>query len=159
MKPNHEIGDRKIPTNPPFHFSVYFLKKMKALPVIALICLSANAFSQHTLELFLSHPIESEFAASPDGKNIAWVINDHGKRNILIKTGFEQPRLLTDFQQDDGQEISELAFSPNGTKLLFVRGGAANRAGQSPNPASLAEGAERAIYYKEISSKSLPAKI
>jgi dipeptidyl aminopeptidase/acylaminoacyl peptidase len=164
MKPEHEIGGRKIPTNPPavlFHFSVYFLKRirMKQLPVIALICISANVFAQHTLELFLSHPIESGFATSVDGKNIAWVINDHGKRNILVKTGVEQPRLLTDFQQDDGQEISELVFSPNGTKLLFVRGGAANKVGQNPNPASLAEGAEQAIYYKEISSKSLPAKI
>lgn len=127
--------------------------------IVILICISANAFSQTTLDLFLSHPIESGFASSPDGKTIAWVINDHGRRNILVRTGPDQPRILTDYQQDDGQEISGLAFSPNGTKLLFVRGGAPNRVGQNPNPASLAEGAEMAIYYKEISSKSPPAKI
>ena len=127
--------------------------------IVILICISANAFSQTTLDLFLSHPIESGFASSPDGKTIAWVINDHGRRNILVRTGPDQPRILTDYQQDDGQEISGLAFSPNGTKLLFVRGGAPNRVGQNPNPASLAEGAEMAIYYKEISSKSSPAKI
>ncbi len=130
--------------------------------IIVLLSISLNAFSQNgltKLEDFLSHPIESEFASSMDGKNIAWVINDHGKRNIIIKTGFDFPRLLTDYQQDDGQEISQLAFSPNGTKLLFVKGGGTNKVGQSPNPASLAEGAEMAIYYKEISSKSPPAKI
>lgn len=127
--------------------------------IVILVCISANAFSQTTLDLFLSHPIESGFASSLDGKTIAWVINDHGKRNILVKTGLDQPRILTDYQLDDGQEISGLAFSPNGTKLLFVRGGAPNRVGQNPNPASLAEGAEMAIYYKEISSKSPPAKI
>ncbi|QLH31593.1 MAG: hypothetical protein HWD62_03350 [Cyclobacteriaceae bacterium] len=40
-----------------------------------------------------------------------------------------------------------------------MRGSSANRFGQNPNPASLPEGAEQAIYYKEILSKSPPAKI
>ncbi len=124
-----------------------------------LLTLSAQAFSQGDLEQFLSHPVESGFTCSLDGKNIAWVINDHGKRNIIVKTANDPPRFVTDFQMDDGQELSQLAFSPNGTKLLFVRGGVPNRAGESPNPASLAEGAEMAIYYKEISSKSPAAKI
>ena len=130
--------------------------------MIILLCIASNAYSQSgltKLEDFLSHPIESGFSCSIDGKNIAWVINDHGKRNIIVKTGSDFPRLLTDYQLDDGQEISQLAFSPNGTKLLFVRGGAPNRVGQSPNPASLPEGSEMAIYYKEITSKSPPAKI
>lgn len=131
---------------------------MKSILLLAACLLSINSVAQ-PLEQFMSHPIESGFAASPDGKNLAWVINDHGKRNILIKTGTDIPRLLTDYQLDDGQEISQLVFSPNGTKLLYVRGSGANRAGQNPNPASLAEGAEQAIYYKEITSKSPPSRI
>lgn len=112
-----------------------------------------------TLEQFLSHPVESSFASSADGKNIAWVINDHGKRNVMIKVGSEIPKLFTDFQLDDGQEIHHLVFSPNGTKLVFVRGSAANARGQNPNPASLAEGTEQAIYFKDISSKNPASKI
>lgn len=107
----------------------------------------------------MSHPIESNFAASPDGKHIAWVVNDHGKRNIWVKSGTDLPRMFTDYQLDDGQELTQLTFSPNGTKLLYVRGSGGNRAGQNPNPASLPEGTEQAIYYKELSSKSPPAKI
>src|SRR3954465_11726821 len=117
--------------------------------IVVLVCISVKAFPQALLEKFLSHPIESGFASTTDGKTIAWVVNDHGKRNIMIKSGSELPRQLTDYQQDDGQEISQLAFSPNGLRLLYVRGGAPNRAGQNPNPASLAEGAEMAIYMKE----------
>lgn len=133
---------------------------MKHLFTLLLLMLVVCAHAQQTdLEQFLSHPIESGFTSSSDGKSIAWVINDHGKRNIIIKTGFEVPRFLTDYPQDDGQEISQLIFTPNGTKLLFVRGGGANRNGQSPNPSSLAEGTEMAIYYKEILSKSPPTKI
>jgi dipeptidyl aminopeptidase/acylaminoacyl peptidase len=126
--------------------------------LLIVICTSPLA-AQYSLEQFLSHPIESGFSSSPDGKTIAWVVNDRGRRNIMIKSGTEVPRFFTDYQQDDGQEISQLTFSPNGTKLLFVRGLAANRAGQNPNPASLAEGTEMAIYYKEVSSKNPPAKI
>ncbi|MBN8578288.1 MAG: prolyl oligopeptidase family serine peptidase [Cytophagales bacterium] len=130
------------------------MKKLNFIFILFSITTSAQ-----TLEQFISHPIESNFAASPDGKHIAWVLNDHGKRNIWVKSGTDLPRQLTEYQSDDGQELSQLTFSPNGTKLLYVRGGAANRAGQNPNPASLSEGAEQAIYYKDILSKSPPAKI
>jgi Tol biopolymer transport system component len=40
-----------------------------------------------------------------------------------------------------------------------VRGSGANRNGQSPNPASLSDGTEMAIYYKELVSKTPPSKI
>ncbi len=132
---------------------------MNRITVLLLVLSSSPLVAQYSLEQFLSHPIESGFASSPDGKTIAWVVNDHGKRNIMIKTGNEVPRFITDYQLDDGQEISQLTFSPNGTKLLYVRGSAANRAGQHPNPASLSEGTEMAIYYKEVSSKNPPVKI
>lgn len=127
--------------------------------LLLLLFTSSMVFAQTDLELFLSHPTESEFAASSDGKNIAWVINDHGKRNILVKAGTELPRPLTDYQLDDGQELRQLIFSPNGTKLLYVRGSEANRAGQNPNPASLPGGTDMAIWYKEISSKSPATKL
>jgi dipeptidyl aminopeptidase/acylaminoacyl peptidase len=130
----------------------------KLLPLFVMVAVQFS-FAQTALEQFISHPIESGFASSKDGKNLAWVINDHGKRNIIIKTGTDLPRYLTDFQQDDGQEISQLTFSPNGIKLLFVKGGASNRDGQAPNPASLFAGVDQAIYFKDIGTKSAPAKI
>lgn len=132
---------------------------MSRFILLFLLFTSSTVFAQTDLELFLSHPTESEFAASSDGKNIAWVINDHGKRNIMVKAGTELPRSLTDYQLDDGQELRQLVFSPNGTKLLYVRGSEANRAGQNPNPASLPGGTDMAIWYKEISSKSPATKL
>lgn len=132
---------------------------MKYVFFSLLIALTQSISAQTNLEQFLNHPTESNFVSSTDGKNIAWVINDAGKRNIMIRMGSELPRMLTDYQQDDGQEISQLTFSPNGTKLIYVRGGEANQKGQNPNPAGLAEGTEQAIYFKDMSSKSSPAKI
>ncbi|HMJ68108.1 MAG TPA: alpha/beta fold hydrolase [Cyclobacteriaceae bacterium] len=127
---------------------------MKRFSMLLLTLFSFSAFAQSPeLEKFLSHPIESSFASSGDGRNIAWVLNDHGKRNIIVKMGNELPKQLTAYTQDDGQEISQITFSPNGTIILFVRGSGAN-------PASLAEGAEQAIWFKDLTSKSsVPAKI
>ena len=132
---------------------------MKKLLVFIFLGATAPGFAQTLLEQFLSAPTESGFVSSRDGKNIAWVSADRGKRNIVVKTGTDLPRFVTDYPADDGQEISQLAFSPNGLKILFVRGGAPNRAGQNPNPASLADGADQAIYFKDIGNKSAPAKI
>jgi dipeptidyl aminopeptidase/acylaminoacyl peptidase len=132
---------------------------MKNLCIVWLAFIASHTFAQTTLEQFLSHPVEYGFAASPDGKTIAWIVYDRGRRNIMIRSGTEAPRAITDYPLDDGQELSQIVFSPNGTKLLYVRGGSANRQGQHPNPASLAEGAEQAIYYKEVSSKNPPIKI
>lgn len=127
---------------------------MRKVVLFLLTLFSLPAFAQSPeLEKFLSHPIESGFASSADGRNIAWVINDHGKRNIVVKMGNELPKQLTAYTQDDGQEISQIKFSPNGTIILYVRGGFAN-------PASLAEGVEQAIWFKDLTSKSsVPAKI
>ena len=53
----------------------------KLIPFVFLLFI-IESFAQSTLEQFLSHPIESGFASSPEGKTIAWVVNDHGKRNL-----------------------------------------------------------------------------
>lgn len=122
--------------------------------LLFLLLASNTLFAQSPeLEKFISHPIEANFASSVDGRHIAWVINDHGKRNIILKTGTDIAKPLTTYTQDDGQEISQITFSPNGTIVLFVRGGGAN-------PASLASGVEQAIWFKDLTSKtSIPAKI
>ncbi|HZY81046.1 MAG TPA: alpha/beta fold hydrolase [Cyclobacteriaceae bacterium] len=127
---------------------------MKTYLLLITTCLSLATYAQSPeLEKFISHPIESGFSSSADGRNLAWVINDHGKRNIIVKVGNEPPKQLTSYTQDDGQEISQITFSPNGTIMLYVRGGSAN-------PASLAEGTEQAIWFKDLTSKSsVPAKI
>ena len=45
-------------------------------------------------------------------------------------------RRVTAYQGDDGQEITDLAFSADGATIVYVRGGGPNRAGEIPNPTS-----------------------
>jgi dipeptidyl aminopeptidase/acylaminoacyl peptidase len=55
-------------------------------------------------------------------------------------------RRVTAHQADDGQDITNIAFTADASTLVYVRGGAANRAGEIPNPTSGAEGAEQAVW-------------
>ncbi len=103
------VGSEECVSN--FLFFTTFGTMKKIFTIVFLLCASP-AFAQYSLDQFLSHPIESGFASSPDGKTIAWVVNDQGKRNILVKSGSDLPRFITDYPQDDGQEISQLCFLP-----------------------------------------------
>ncbi|HEY2482712.1 MAG TPA: prolyl oligopeptidase family serine peptidase, partial [Caulobacteraceae bacterium] len=55
---------------------------------------------------------------------IAWGRQQMGVRNVWVAEGPDfRPRQVTDFTTDDGQELSWLTFSPDGGRLVFVRGG------------------------------------
>ncbi|OLC99075.1 MAG: S9 family peptidase, partial [Gemmatimonadetes bacterium 13_1_40CM_3_70_8] len=98
-------------------------------------------------EQALSAPFPDELVAAPAGGALAWVFNAQGVRNIWIATGPDyQGRALTTYKEDDGQEIGELAWIPDGRALVYVRGGDANGRGEYPNPLSLAAGAEQALW-------------
>ncbi|MEB2775152.1 prolyl oligopeptidase family serine peptidase [Algoriphagus sp. D3-2-R+10] len=77
-----------------------------------------------TMEQVGKFSFPSELTSSPTGEKIAWAMNEQGKRNIYFAEGpaFD-PKKLTEFNEDDGQEISSLQFTPDGNLLIFVRGG------------------------------------
>jgi dipeptidyl aminopeptidase/acylaminoacyl peptidase len=77
-----------------------------------------------TLEQVLGYPYPSGMAAAPNGAAVAWVLDDHGVRNVWVASAPDwTPRRLTDYTRDDGREITQLAFSHDGAALVYVRGG------------------------------------
>lgn len=99
------------------------------------------------LEDVLSYSFPSHFTVFPGEDLAAWVFNTEGKRNIWIARGPEyKAKQITDYGKDDGQELGDLAFNVDGTVILYVRGGAANRSGEHPNPTSDPGGAEQAVW-------------
>ncbi|HEY6943891.1 MAG TPA: prolyl oligopeptidase family serine peptidase [Candidatus Acidoferrum sp.] len=110
-------------------------------------CGVASAQKPFTLEQTLSVPFPSDLTAAKNSNRIAWVFNQQGKRNIWVAEapGFAA-RQLTKHSEDDGQELSELSFSFDGSVLIYVRGGGKNAAGQVPNPTSNPAGAEQAVW-------------
>jgi hypothetical protein len=126
-----------------------------ALALAAGVAFTAPA----TLEQIMSAPFPSGLTAAPRGGAVAWVLNQHGARNIWVA---EAPayhgRQLTHYTADDGQEIDQIAWTPDGRSLLFARGGDFETLRDNPNPASLPEGVEQDIWTVSASG-GMPRKL
>lgn len=123
------------------------LRRSVVILLTALICcLSPELLAQEprthkgsnsgfTLEQVLSTPFPSDLVAAPAGARIAWVYDWEGRRNVWVAAGPEFiARQLTHYTLDDGQELSDLQFTPDGSGILYVRGGSKNQEGELPNP-------------------------
>src|SRR5262245_45738757 len=108
---------------------------------------SARQNSGFTLKQVLSSPFPYDLVAAPAGERIAWVFNAQGKRNVWVAEGPAfKARQLTGYNEDDGQELTNLSFTRDGKWLVYVRGGSENSAGDIPNPTSDPSGATQAIH-------------
>ncbi|MEW6323625.1 MAG: S9 family peptidase, partial [Acidobacteriota bacterium] len=96
---------------------------------------------------FLDAPFGSSLVASPAGARVAWVFDAAGARNIWVAEGPAfAGRALTTYAGDNGQEITNLQWTPDGQQIVYVRGGGPNRAGELPNPTSDVDGVEQAVW-------------
>jgi dipeptidyl aminopeptidase/acylaminoacyl peptidase len=115
-----------------------------ALVLAATAIARANGF---TIEQVLSSPFPSELIASEQGDKLAWVFRAEGRRNIWIA---EAPafkgRQLTRYDKDDGQDITQAVFSPDGNWIAYVRGGPPNSENEIPNPTSDPAGARQEVW-------------
>src|SRR5579862_7251452 len=123
--------------------------------LFALLFACSLAFSaspaRFSLEQVLSAPFPSGLTAAPKGGAVAWVLNEHGARNVWIADAPNYSgRRLTNYHDDDGQEIAQLTWTPDGRSLLFVRGGDFEEHRDDPNPASLPQGVEQAIWIAPL---------
>jgi len=104
-----------------------------------------------TIDGLLAAPFPTELVAAPTGVRFAWVQSVEGVRNIWVADGPDfRARRITANAVDDGQDLTQLAFTSDGKYVVFTRGEGANRQGESPNPAHLSEGTEQAVWAASI---------
>ncbi len=103
-----------------------FLVPLAAILAIAVApsCVRAATSSDFSMAQVTSYAYSTELAAAERGDAIAWVRNVAGRRNVWVARGPDfMPQQVTQYDEDDGQEITQLTFSPDGSQLVFVRGG------------------------------------
>src|SRR5690242_12961618 len=122
---------------------------------ISSVCLAAGP-QPFTIEQVMSAPFPTELTAAPAGAKAAWVFNAAGVRNIWVAEA--QPnassftaRQLTSYSGDDGQDVGDVAWLPDASAVVYVRGGDLENAGAPyPNPASVPQGVEQNVWLTPL---------
>lgn len=108
-----------------YNLSAQYQVMKKSLLILLILISAAKIFAQNfTLKSVLSYPFPTQLVASPVGSKIAWAANEQGKRNIYTAEAPDYKAIKnTDYNDDDGQELTSLSISANGKWIVFVRGG------------------------------------
>ncbi|HEX4997894.1 MAG TPA: prolyl oligopeptidase family serine peptidase [Terriglobia bacterium] len=112
-----------------------------------------------TVEDILGFPSPDNLITSPAGSTVAWTFNERGVRNIYVAAGPNfQPRRVTAYSDDDGQELARLSFSSDGRTIVYVRGGdhGSNRPADPPNPAGLVIQPKVQVWSVSITGNTPP---
>ena len=115
--------------------------------VLLILMPQANAQKPFTLEQTMSPPFPANLTAAKQNNRVAWTLNQEGRRNIWVAEGPGiTARQITKYNEDDGQELSDLSFSADSNTIVYVRGEGKNAAGQVPNPTSNPAGTEQVVW-------------
>jgi dipeptidyl aminopeptidase/acylaminoacyl peptidase len=129
------------------------MKLITAVLGTALVCLSAQGVrgQNFTIEQALSAPFATDLVPSPVSHDVAWMEYLQGRRNLWLAkpdgAGIFTVTQLTAYNDDDGQEMYDIAWTPDAQRILYVRGGDAEFPGRpDPNPTHVAEGVSQDIF-------------
>lgn len=132
----------------------YFL--IAFLTAVASSGAAAAQQAPFTLEQVMSAPFPSELVAAPAGGKVAWVFDARGVRNIWVAEPPDyKARALTSYTADDGQEIAELAWTPDARAIVYARGGDFDMLREAPNPRSDPQGVEQDIWMVTLAGGPL----
>jgi len=99
---------------------------MRTLAALTIALAASGATPPFTLDQVLSSAFPTALTAAPAGGKLAWVSNAQGVRNIMLaEPPAYQARKITAYTADDGQEMQSLAWTPDASAIVYVRGDSA----------------------------------
>ena len=125
------------------------MKPTIILAGLLLAPITLGAQQPFTLEQVMSAPFPDELVAAPTAGSgaVAWIFNDRGVRNIWVAAPPDyRAHAITSYAEDDGQEITELRWTPDARAIVYVRGGGKNGRGEYPNPRSVTAGVTQDVW-------------
>jgi dipeptidyl aminopeptidase/acylaminoacyl peptidase len=94
------------------------------LLMIACVAQAQLSDTVFTMKALKSYPFPNELNVSSTGSRMAWALNENGVRNIYVAEGPNfKARKLTNYTIDDGQELTSISLSNDGSWVVYVRGG------------------------------------
>ena len=106
----------------------------------------------------MSAPFPTDLTVAPAAAKAAWVFNASGARNVWVAEangGRFTARQLTSYTGDDGQDVGDLAWLPDASAVVYVRGGDLEHAGADyPNPRSVPQGVKQNLWLIPLSGGS-----
>ncbi len=129
--------------------------------LIALTLLPAvSAQKKFTIAQVISPAYPFELVAARKADRVAWIAYERGMRNVYTAAAPDfRPVRLTANLTDDGNDLSSLSISNDGSVVIFVRGHTPNREGWIANPTSNPKGSERAVWALRTSGGGKPWKL
>ena len=112
-----------------------------------------------SLGSILAAPVVFQPAASSDGRVFVYGARGGRTRGIYLKADRQPARRLVSYGDDDGQELGDMALSPKGDILAYVRGGFPNKTGDIPNPRSLRIKPQREVWIMGTGAAQAPLKV
>jgi len=104
-----------------------------------------------SIDTLMATAFPTDLVAAPAAGRFAWVSSQSGVHNIwIVEPPAHQARPVTPYTADDGQWITEVAWTSDARTLVYVRGDGENRQGESPNPAQLQDGTEQAVFAAPV---------
>jgi dipeptidyl aminopeptidase/acylaminoacyl peptidase len=109
-----------------------------------------------SIEQVLSPAFPYELISARAADRIAWLEYERGIRNVYTAAAPDfRPVRLTATTDDDGNDLTGVQISADGSIVTFIRGHAPNRDGWVANPMSDPRGADRAVWA--VSTRGGPA--